>query len=185
MIGLIDFLRSRDHEKDVFEFEARTPAPPASTASINPRPEAESHASRPPVVRMPASSAKPAVARPHFSRPTTHSRDRKPAQSSNGSHPARRTSPESRTSGARRPVTGTRPAPAGTRWGSNAASSTKRNGTHPPAQRVDCGRKAALLVRPTAPPAHEPQSLPLRRGDGVTAILPAPKPQPRQARPHA
>ncbi|MGP8269567.1 MAG: hypothetical protein ACLQLH_05830 [Terracidiphilus sp.] len=131
MMASSSFLRSRDLEKDVFEFEARTLAPPASTASINPRPEAESHTSRPPVVRMPASSAKPAVARPHFSRPTTHSRDRKPAQSSNGSHPARRTSPESRTSGARRPVTGTRPAPAGTRWGSNAASSTKRNGTHP------------------------------------------------------
>ena len=131
-------------EKDEFEFEARTLAPPASTASIKPRPEAESHTSDPlwcacllparsPLRRDPTSAGRP-----------RHSRDRKPAQSSNGSHPARRTSPESRTSGARRPVTGTRPAPAGTRWARMRPQAPSGTEHTPPARRVDCGRKAAL-----------------------------------------
>jgi hypothetical protein len=129
MLASSSFLRSRDHEKDAFEFEARIPAPPAPAASIKPRPAAESHTSRPPAARKPASSAKPAAARPHFSRTSTHSRDRKPAQSSNGSRPARRTSPESHTSGARRTANGSRPA-SGARWGSKTPTNAKRNGAH-------------------------------------------------------
>ena len=46
--------------------------------------------------RKPAVSGKSAAARPHFSRPATHSRDRKPAQSSSGSRPARRAGADSR-----------------------------------------------------------------------------------------
>ena len=42
--------------------------------------------------------AKPAAARPHFSRPAAHSRDRKPAQSSAGSRPARRPGRDARSS---------------------------------------------------------------------------------------
>jgi 23S rRNA pseudouridine2605 synthase len=146
MMASSSFLRSRDHEKDAFEFEARTLASPIPSASTNPYPASESVTSRPPELRKPASDSKAAVARPHFSRPTTHSRDRKPTQPSNGSHPARRPSPESRTSGARRPVAGTRPAPASKRWGSNAGSSTKRNGAH-----SATGSKTALRPKGGAP----------------------------------
>src|ERR1035438_7270961 len=85
MMASSSFMRSRDHEKDVFEFEARIPSAPAPQASINPRTTTESHTSRPPAAHKPASSAKPVAARPHFSRPASHSRDRKPAQSANGS----------------------------------------------------------------------------------------------------
>ena len=129
MMASSSFLRSRDHEKDVFEYEARTPAAPVPPPSIKPRPAAETHTSRPPAVRKPASSAKPAAARPHFSRPATHTRDRKPAQSANGSRPVRHTTSESRSAGTRRPVSGSRPA-SGARWSSKTATSAKRNGAH-------------------------------------------------------
>ncbi len=133
MTASTNFMRSRDHEKDAFEFEARKPASLVSPTSINPRASAEPHVSSPPATRKPASSGKPAAARPHFSPPrrTTHSRDRKPAQSSTSSRPARRAKPETRSSGARRTATGSRPA-SGARWSSKALSSAKakRNGAH-------------------------------------------------------
>ena len=133
MTASTSFLRSRDHEMNAFEYEARIPASPAPPAPIKPRPAAEPHASRPPAARKPASSSKSAAARPHFSRPTTHSRNRKPAFAAanpNGSRPVRRATSESHTSGARRPATGSRIAATGARWGSKTASSTKRNGAH-------------------------------------------------------
>ena len=145
MMASTSFLRSRDHEKDAFEYEARTPASPAPPASIKPRPAAETHTSRPPAARKPASNGKPAATRPHFSRPATHSRDRKPAQSSNGSRPVRRANSESRTSGARRQATGSRSAAAGTRWGSKTPTSAKRNGA-----RSATGSKNGLRTKSSA-----------------------------------
>jgi hypothetical protein len=125
------FMRSRDHEEEAQQLEAMKPASPATPASTKPRASDEPPTSRPPAARKPASSGKPAAARPHFSRPAAHSRNRKPAQSSTasrpGTHPARRTKSESRTSGAR-------PAAAGARWRSNAPASAqmkaRRNGAH-------------------------------------------------------
>ena len=99
-------------------------------------------AAHPAAVRKPASTAKPAAARPHFSRPAAQSRDRKPAQSTSSSRPARRTGADSRSAATRtasarpssaRPATGSRSAGA-TRWGANAPAGAKPklngNGNH-------------------------------------------------------
>ena len=78
-------------------------------------------------------TAKPAAARPHFSRPAAHSRDRKPAPAPSSSRPPRRSSSDSRPSGTGsasgpRPASGSRPA-SGTRWGANASGGA--NGSRP------------------------------------------------------
>src|SRR5208337_4608545 len=81
----------------------------------------------------PAVAAKSPAPRPHFSRPATHSRDRKPAQSSSGSRTARRPGSETRGSSSRpsgaRTTNGARTASA-SRWAANGAKSTngKRDG---------------------------------------------------------
>jgi hypothetical protein len=106
-------------------------APPAAPPSVSPaaanvaRIAAEGHAPRISAPRKPAASAKPA-ARPHFSRPASHSRDRKPAQS-NG-RPARRPSRDSRTAGAR-PANGLRHGSA-SRWSTASNGKAKSNGVH-------------------------------------------------------
>jgi hypothetical protein len=157
------FLRSRDHEEELAELEASrsalsafsgpaaTPAPlePIKVPSMAPSNGAgmapsklpskpvESHTPRLSPPRKPASNGKPSAARPHFSRPAAHSRDRKPAQSSASSRPARRVSSDSRSASARpsgsRPATGSRSA-AGARWSPKATASSKAkhngNGTH-------------------------------------------------------
>ncbi len=115
------FTRTREQDREALDFDARKPAAPAPIA---PHAASEPHVSRPPALRKAASNGKSPAARPHFSRPASHSRDRKPAQSSNGSHPTRRTKPE-----ARRTATSSRPA-SGARWSSKTASSAKRNGAH-------------------------------------------------------
>jgi hypothetical protein len=122
------FLSSRDREDDMREVEApksvfNVPPPP-----IHPSQSGEVHALRASAARKPASNAKPATARPHFSRPATHSRDRKPAQSSSSSRPARRTSSDSRSAASRtsgsHAGSGSRPA-SGARWSSNAPAGAK------------------------------------------------------------
>ena len=112
------FLRSRDHEEDAPEVEAQKPALPASPTPIELRNSAEPHPPRSSAARKPASSGKSTSARPHFSRPATHSRDRKPAQSSTSSRPARRTGLEARPPKAR-------PAGAHTASGSRSASGAR------------------------------------------------------------
>jgi len=145
------FLRARDHEEEARELETLKPVAPPSPAShlSQPPPAAkdshissEAHGPRTPAKRKPASSGKPPAARPHFSRPKAHSRDRKPAQASSSgrtsSRPARRTSTETRLTSARpaRPSatrqSGTRPA-AGVSWSANASKNGngKQNGVHP------------------------------------------------------
>ena len=127
------FMRSHDHDDDLPEVEAPKPAFTAASAPVESHSAPETHVPRTPAVHKPASSAKPAAARPHFSRPATHSRDRKPAQSSSSSRPARRPSADTRAAAAR--PSGSRPA-AGTRWTANATNGAKSkhngtNGAHP------------------------------------------------------
>jgi 23S rRNA pseudouridine2605 synthase len=131
------FLRTNDHEDELPEIEAPKPAFTAP-ASVETHKPAEIHAPRTSAVRKPASNSKPAGARPHFSRPATHSRDRKPAQSSAGNRPVRRSSAEIRTSSARpsgsRSLNGSRPV-SGARWSPKAPAGVKgklsgANGSH-------------------------------------------------------
>jgi 23S rRNA pseudouridine2605 synthase len=123
------FLRSNDHEheEELPEIKAPTPDFSAPTPVEDHKP-AETHALRTSAVRKPASNGKPATGRPHFSRPATHSRDRKPAQSSAGSRPARRPSADPRTASARpsgsRSANGARPA-SGARWSPKATAGGK------------------------------------------------------------
>ena len=175
MSGSTYFLHAREHEEDIAHHEAPksqpvayTPAPETHRAVENLAPphtpapavnhaaaHAPSHTPRTPAARKPAASSKPPAARPHFSRPATPSRNRKPGQASAANRPVRRASADARTAGARpggaRPV-GARPGaprPAGAarstsgprsagaarpggspRWGSNSASSTNGKRTH-------------------------------------------------------
>src|SRR5271157_4556736 len=81
------YLRSYDEETpDSAVVMQRSPVTPAPAI---PRQPAELNAPRTQAAYKPAVNAKSASARPHFSRPATHSRDRKPAQSSASSRPVR------------------------------------------------------------------------------------------------
>jgi hypothetical protein len=115
------FLHGRDED---IEYEAPQPAASQSTDTTKAPSETRS------AVRKPAASGKPAAARPHFSRPATLSRDRKPAQSSSASRPARRSSSESRPASART-GNGSGQEPAN-RWNQGAPKSISsgRNGAH-------------------------------------------------------
>jgi hypothetical protein len=121
------FLRFNDHEEELPESAAAKQSLPEAAAPYKP---AEAHAPRAAAARKPAAGGKSAAARPHFSRPATLSRDRKPAQSSSGSRPARRVAADSRPAGAR-PASGARSASAA-RWSpkSAAGANGKRNGAH-------------------------------------------------------
>jgi hypothetical protein len=117
------FLRSHDHGEEQAEPTDKEPdsaVEPAVTASDeSPEPQA--------AVRKPLASGKSATARPHFSRPATHSRDRKPAQSSTGSRPARRAGAEPRPAASR---SASSPSSGATSAHSSASASTwsQRNG---------------------------------------------------------
>ena len=142
------FLRSR-HEDELAEIEApRQPAFIPAPAPVESHPPAETHLQTPriPAVDKPAASAaKPPAARPHFSRPAAHSRDRKPAQLSTGNRPVRRPAADTRSASARpaprpagaRPGAGPRRAEGvragtGTRWSPTTPSNSKakHNGAH-------------------------------------------------------
>jgi uncharacterized membrane protein YgcG len=84
------FLRSMEQEEDLPELEAPKAVSASLPAAPEPRKAAEPHAPRVAAARKPATGGKSAAARPHFSRPATHSRDRKPAQSSTGSRASSR-----------------------------------------------------------------------------------------------
>jgi hypothetical protein len=153
------FMRS---EEDVPEFVPAQPlvGEPVSPLAAEPRKIAEPHTPRTPAAHKPVASSKSAAARPHFSRPAPHSRDRKPAQSSTGSRPARRTSSDSRPAGTRsassarpssgaRPASGSRPA-SGARWNANAPKSTSgpRNGAHTSSSSASGTRSTGSSSRP-------------------------------------
>jgi len=129
------FLHSHEHEEETPERHA-LPTVHAAAAAPVPVPPInvpEVHAPRISAAPQPAAAAKSSAPRPHFSRPATHSRDRKPAQSSSGSRTARRPGSESRNSSSRpsgaRTSSGARTASAA-RWAANGAKSTngKRDG---------------------------------------------------------
>ena len=126
------FMRTRDHEEDLPELEAPNAASSAPPTPIDLRKSAEPHAPRNSAARKPGSNGKSAPVRPHFSRPATRSRNRKPAQSSTGSRPTRRTGLEARPSKARsagvHTGSGSR-STSGARWNSNAHTSA--NGSRP------------------------------------------------------
>ena len=114
-----------DPMKPVFPIKPAASEEPAAAAG-----PVENHAPRVTAAHKPAPSQKPASARAHFSRPATHARDRKPAQSS--SRTARRTGSESssRTNGrpASRSANGPRGG-SGTRWAANGSRSGSRSGS--------------------------------------------------------
>ncbi len=161
------FLHSRDREEEAHELELpklAASAPPmspvshASPVSKDSHISSDAHLPRTPAARKPASTAKSAAARPHFSRPATHSRDRKPAQSSTGSRPgsrpARRTSAEVRPSAARpagtRTATGSR-AGSGVRWSAKASKGVngKQNGAHAGNGSSNGNHSSGSAARPT------------------------------------
>jgi 23S rRNA pseudouridine2605 synthase len=147
------FMRSHDHDDDLAEVEPAkalfsapakpvfvAPSKPIEARPIEVRQPVEAHtpripALRPAAARKPASNGKAIASRPHFSRPATHSRDRKPAQSSAASRPARRTGAEVRPASARptsaRPVSSrpasTRPSNARPAAGSRSSATTRWN----------------------------------------------------------
>jgi len=163
------FLRSQ--EDDLPEIEAPKPVFTSPVTPVEAVIPAETHvpaethatrspAARPATVRKPASAAKPPAARPHFSRPAAHSRDRKPAQSTAGSRPARRAGAEVRPAATRppatrtsssRPATGSRPA-AGTRWSANTQAGAKPklngNGNHKANGTGNGARSNGSVARP-------------------------------------
>jgi hypothetical protein len=75
----------------------------------------EAHSSAP---RKSAGPGKSSAARPHFSRPAPHSRDRKPAQSNSGSRPARRSGSDARSAGSG--AGSNARSASGARWNQNA-----------------------------------------------------------------
>ena len=143
------FLRFNDHEEELPEPAA---AKQSLTDAAAPHKPAEVHAPRAAATRKLATSGKSAAARPHFSRPATLSRNRKPAQSSS-SRPARRVASDSRPAGAR-PASGARSSSAA-RWSPKAAAGAngKRNGAHAGTASGN-GKPSNGNGRPAARPAN-------------------------------
>ncbi len=141
------FMRSFDHEEAAPEPPLAQPAAFVSPSPVEPHKSAESHAPRTPV-RKPAVSGKSGAARSHFSRPATHSRDRKPAQSGNGSRPTRRGT-DARPSGART-SSGARPN-SSARWSQNPTKSAsgKHNGSPTATGSSNGTRTNGTSIRPS------------------------------------
>ena len=120
------------YEEDVPEPVIQHPVPVASPLPPIVRSAIEAQPAAIPVAPAPAALAKVA-ARPHFSRPAAHSRDRKPATTSSAGRTARRPGSEARSTGARpagaRASSSSRPA-SGVRWAANGAKSSNGNGSH-------------------------------------------------------
>jgi hypothetical protein len=118
------FLRAQDREEDLPEAVEEAQSSPDATATVVPHQPTESHAPRAAAAHAPATARNSAVARPHFSRPASSSRDRKPAQSASNSRPSRSSS--SHTSSSARPASaahrGMKAAPGAGSQRSGAAS---------------------------------------------------------------
>jgi hypothetical protein len=121
------------HERASYAPPAATP-PVANIAAANPvappppsvdRIAAEAHAPHVPAARQPAPASKTNGVRPHFSRPATHARDRKPVGS------ARRSSRDARSSGGLRHATASRWTPANGKSNHNGGrNSAHRDAAH-------------------------------------------------------
>ncbi len=150
------FLHNREHEEDVHDSHATPPAPVEAAAPAQTHRIAEPHTSRTPV-RKPAAGK--SAARPHFSRPAAHSRDRKPAQPTAGNRTVRRgadaRSAGTRASGSSRPA-------AGSRWSKAPSKSTngKSSNRHALTGSANGGRTNGSKVRPagTSRPAANGKS---------------------------
>jgi len=129
------FLHSHEREEETINRWGYTPAPPVVHEPVKPAAPAEpvsasapeTHAPRIPAPHKPVAAQKSSPARPHFSRPAAHSRDRKPAQASSASRTARRPSAESSSRSSARPANGSRSASrpgTGARWSANGARNT-------------------------------------------------------------
>lgn len=108
------FAHLEEREESLPEPAVTTPEPVREEQDIPAAHSAPVHHSTSSAVRKPSSNGKSSSARPHFSRPASHARDRKPSSASNGARSARRPA-DARPS--------SRPAPAG-----RSASGTTRNG---------------------------------------------------------
>jgi uncharacterized membrane protein YgcG len=121
------FLRS--HDEELAEPDVAKQKLPAAPVPHKP---AELHTPRTQTIRKPSVSGISATARPHFSRPATHTRDRKPAQSSSSSRPVQRAGASSAGGNGSNGTGGqaARPSSSGTRSSKSAASAwTPRNGS--------------------------------------------------------
>ena len=130
------------HQHEHHQEEAREPVaqPAAELAAAAAHTSEEAPGKHAQPVRKPAAGTKAPNARPHFSRASSHARDRKPAQTTSGSRPARHSGNEVRNSGKRTAVSRSEPA---ARWSQNSAKSTngKHNGTH---RAADAGKGARI-----------------------------------------
>ncbi|MGD0893597.1 MAG: hypothetical protein ABR923_18895 [Terracidiphilus sp.] len=127
------YFMHRELEDELPAIEAPKPAAPiaAPVARVEQHHAPEIHAPRTPAVRKPAAESKPA-ARPHFSRPAVHSRDRKPAQSSTGNRAGTRPVRRTGTDAAARPAAANGARPSSARWTpkSPATANGKHKGAH-------------------------------------------------------
>jgi hypothetical protein len=132
------FMRSEEHNQERGE-QLAEPTGKEPDSATEPAVTASNEPSEPrgAVVRNPVAKGKPATARPHFSRPAAHPRDRKPAQSASGSRPARRAGADSRPA-ASRSASGSRPAGSNGRTavrpasGHNGSASARSGGNRKP-----------------------------------------------------
>ena len=126
------FLHSHDREEETINRWGHAPTAPLAHEPAKPvipaEPVAakapENHASGHAAQHKPVVAQKASSARPHFSRPAAHSRDRKPAQSSSASRTARRPGSESSNRTSARPANGSR---ANARSGARPTTSTRWN----------------------------------------------------------
>jgi len=160
------FLHSHDREEESRDrwghaptaplpYVANEPVKPSAPAEPETASVPENHAPHHPAQHKPVAAQKSSSARPHFSRPATHSRDRKPAQGSSAARTARRPGSESasrtsaRSAGASRPSprSGSRPGTS-TRWNSNGARSNGGS-TSGSSNGSSNGRSAHSAARPS------------------------------------
>jgi hypothetical protein len=122
------YLRTSDLEEEIPEPVVEPESLPKPTVQAIQPPATEARIPRSATVHKSASSAKPGASRPHLSRTSAHSRDRKPSQSFSASRPARRSASDSRSTETR-PASGGRSA-SSARWSSKSPAETngKRSG---------------------------------------------------------
>ena len=106
------FMRDQGHEEELTDQVVEEKISQAKAAPSSPRKVVETHAPRNAAARKPTSSGKAAAARPHFSRPAAHPRDRKPVQSRRAVGESRPAS--SRTTSSARPASASRWSPKAT-----------------------------------------------------------------------
>jgi hypothetical protein len=143
------FLHSRDYDEELPEPAVQKQASPAAATQAAPHKSVEAHAPRT-AARKPTVGGKSAAARPHFSRPATHSRDRKPAQSTSAGRPVRHSGASSANGNGR-----------GTARPSNGASGPRSSKSSAPgwnqrnsAQRSLRSSGAKIAAKPGATPRN-------------------------------